>query len=880
MDFGKERITAVALFVLLLCFGGWLIEHKQVCQSSTGNTGCLTLEEPLFDDVPDDGLSHSEFDETTNLEKFRFRIMHDFPNAAGVNTMRVAGLSDEQENDRDEPMVCSTGYTNFGYGCCEKWNSRCTASGSLPLYDMSLMKNEAICEADHEKCEDSVTSVEGRVNGDSNVDGELLYGTNLPTTASGVTNAVLQGNWTIMATIFLDGHEQHDGEHYGSLFSASGSCGKDNFQIGVKKERTIEFRWGEEGIDFDFELDVKTWYHIAITFSGYKMPWRQWAQPLLYVNGALNTQNYNNGENTGSGWGPYEGTITSDFRVGGFKGVLYPNGPYHDLLFHGGLKNVEVYSRALNLPEIANRAGAFADADHKRADHIIFSGPYGQSWIEKPCSSDADCEEFGGKKCLVANRSLAEGAELPEHCDNDGMLGQYRKHPGFSKMNIKRCRPDVYYLSQGATCGRNIAPDEEFTLDDWRKNADGNMAETVLKSALSCPIGNECVDKDAETDSCHKCKAEVYNEHGQICASVAAGNAVWYENTNSWTNLQTSCKNGTNFDLTKTIEVADACGSYESNTMGDGTGSGSNRSNDWKTILGNAQTADTAKDASKVALRLHIKGPLCSGKNETGARCESDSDCTSNYCNPYVDSQSETPWKTCGARPGRHGGCCKAGWTVVTQGLRGIGHAYCCPPNYNAGIKKSTTTADAPTADPPLLGCYRPFGQKTLSETQKICQAENDLNELMTVGMPTISGKANAAEYAARWPAGGVWTGTQNLDFGGKQKYVEEATHSYACSDYVSELHFGPLLTASGVPVAMHCQQLGCGYKDCLIAKDSCDSGTGLRKDRKYMCGSPESVADMGVPFLIFTLVILFLIVGLCFLPCFSGQSKSMVQQA
>jgi len=244
-----------------------------------------------------------------------------------------------------------------------------------------------------------------------------------------------------------------------------------------------------------------------------------------------------------------------------------------------------------------------------------------------------------------------------------------------------------------------------------------------------------------------------------------------------------------------------------------------------------------------------------------------------------VDSLSEHNYKTCTAPLPLNGGCCKAGWSLVEHGLRGIGNAYCCPPNYAATIKMTTSMADAPTEDPPLLGCYRSVGHKTLSETQKICKEENDLNELMTVGMPSIAGKAEAAEFVAHYP-NGMWTGTLNLGFGGKQKYVEESTESYPCSDYVKGHDFGPLLTASGVPVSMRCQQLGCGYKDCLIVKSTCDSGRGLAKDQKLMCGSPENVADMGVAFLVFTIVTIQIIVSLCFLPCLGSQSTSKVQPA
>merc|ERR1712217_392432 len=191
------------------------------------------------------------------------------------------------------------------------------------------------------------------------------------------------------------------------------------------------------------------------------------------------------------------------------------------------------------------------------------------------------------------------------------------------------------------------------------------MATQELMSGWSCDSRQnlQCVDQDTTTAPCKKCEATIYNEAGQQCSAVTAGTMLHYQEGNPWTDVLTNgCSNGTEsnggFDLVKVIDVSDACRAWET-TSASGTDAlateagNSNNTNPWKVVYTqNSQAPLPArKDASVSAIRLHIVGPVCTGKNASGKRCETHADCTSNYCDPYVDSQSSTPWKVCGDEP-------------------------------------------------------------------------------------------------------------------------------------------------------------------------------------------------------------------------------------
>merc|ERR1712226_656102 len=139
--------------------------------------------------------------------------------------------------------------------------------------------------------------------------------------------------------------------------------------------------------------------------------------------------------------------------------------------------------------------------------------------------------------------------------------------------------------------------------------------------------------------------------------------------------------------------------------------------------------------------------------------------------------------------------------------------------------------------------------------------------------MPAITNKEKAAYFAENF--NGFWTSSSEiLTF--RPKFVEEAHEMRACSWYVEKEHYGALLTASEVPVAHDCQKLGCSAFQCLKVIHTCNS-KGQSTKVAYACVSPDNVADMGVAFLVFALVIILIVVGLCIAPCFLKSDTKVV---
>jgi len=273
------------------------------------------------------------------------------------------------------------------------------------------------------------------------------------------------------------------------------------------------------------------------------------------------------------------------------------------------------------------------------------------------------------------------------------------------------------------------------------------------------------------------------------------------------------------------------------------------------------------------------EGSRCKALKADGERCEADAECSSQVCWPYDYNSTGGPIKICKRRQPQ-GSCCKAGWVPVDFGLRSISKTYCCPPGYEARKKMKVNAMDKPALeDMPFWGCYRSFGgPDTLSEASATCSNANahlasHASGDTTISLSSITSKEKAAQFTDE-NGDGFWT--SNSDIGSfKPKFVEEAYEMHPCSTYVAEdFRWGALLTASEVPVKHYCQKLGCSAFQCLKAIHTCNS-KGQRTKVAYACGSPDNVADMGVAFLIFVLVIILTVVGLCVAPCFmKGDTK------